>query len=130
MNATTMRMLTAVITGITAASLYLAAPAHAIPQGNVDACPSENNSGPFLLSAAVSDATSCPFAEDVRFHYNMLSDQLRASGQVEIEAHSPTTGQSYLMTCVPGSEVRGDGVRVNAIRCTGGIGDSAVVDLW
>jgi hypothetical protein len=66
----------------------------------------------------------------MRLRYNSLSDQLRASGQVQIYAYSPVTGQSYLMTCVPGAEVRGDGKKVPAARCTGGVGDSAVVDLW
>jgi hypothetical protein len=111
-----------------AASLGATASAHA--DVVLNACPQLNDSGPFLHSAAVSDVTSCPFAEDVRLHFNSLSARVRASGLVTIWAHSPTTGDSYPMNCVPGTEVRGDGARVESERCIGGVGDSAVVDLW
>ncbi|MGV1006401.1 MAG: TIR domain-containing protein [Candidatus Nanopelagicales bacterium] len=61
----------------------------------------------FATSAVGSAATSCEFAEAVRFQY---VSQPRRGTTVTLDANSPVTGKTYQMTCV------GDRV----VTCTGG----------
>jgi hypothetical protein len=107
-------------------ALTLAPPlAHADSSAMTDACPAQFSGGDYQHSTAVTDDTTCEFAESVRFNY----DEQPTRGVVtHIVAHSPKTGQNYDMRCTPGTVVNGNGDRVNAVRCTGGI--NAVVDLW
>jgi hypothetical protein len=59
-----------------------------------------NDSWPFLHSSGLN-AASCPFAEDIRYHYNQLSPEVRQRGPVQIYAHSVVTDTTYLVECVP-----------------------------
>jgi hypothetical protein len=113
---------TTMFVGFAVSCMVVVQPADADPTFN--ACPQLNNSGPMLHSLGLN-AASCEFAEDVRFHFNMYHG---GGDPIEIYAHSPVTGQSYLMTCTHGSVQNGNGTRVEAVRCEGG--DNAVVDLW
>jgi hypothetical protein len=73
----------------------------------------------------VTNETTCGFAESVRLSYNV---QPSRGVPTNIVAHSPTTGEEYPMYCTPGTVLNGNGTRVNAVRCSGGI--NAEVDLW
>jgi len=69
----------------------------------------------FATSAVGSAATSCEFAEAVRFQY---VSQPRRGTTVTLDANSPVTGKTYRMTCA------GDRV----VTCTGG--NNALIFLY
>ena len=68
-------------------------------------------------SAAGSNVTSCPFAEEVRRAY--ASDGPKSSQQRVVNAFSPVTGQNYTMTCTANGGL---------VTCVGG--NNAVVYLY
>jgi hypothetical protein len=70
-------------------------------------CETVFSNNEFATSAVGSAATSCEFAEAVRFQY---VSQPRRGTTVTLDANSPVTGKTYRMTCV------GDRV----VTCTGG----------
>jgi hypothetical protein len=78
-------------------------------------CSSNPVNVPLDNSAAGSDVTSCPFAEEVRDQY--LRQGSRAA-TVTVNVFSPVTSQSYVITCT-GNHV---------VICTGG--NNAVVYLY
>ena len=94
-------------------------------RGTTWACPPVFFNAEYPFSGAVTADTSCPFAEQVRAAYLAQSTRYVP---VNIIAYSPVTNQGYVMTCVPGTVVNGNGKIVQAMRCTGG--NDAVVDLW
>lgn len=110
-------------TAVTSTALALAPmpAAYAI----INECPSESSGGYFLHSGTASPETSCAFAENVRYRYNM---QPTRDVPIIIEGFSPVTGQSYPMNCEPGSAEIMDGSWVPSMQCRGG--NDAVVDLW
>lgn len=65
-------------------------------------------------SSAVTGATSCPFAEEVRIAY---LQQPERDASVSVRAWSPTTGEWYTMSCAGG----------DVVRCTGGDGATVYV---
>ncbi len=62
----------------------------------------------------VSSTTSCPFAQNVRAKYFSVPED-----SVEIDVFSPTTGQTYTMSCVRTE---------NRVTCRGG--NNAVVTFF
>jgi hypothetical protein len=88
-------------------------PDDAIP-ADAERCSSNPVNVP-LNNSAAGTVTSCPFAENVRDQY--VHEPLRAT-TVTLNAFSPVTDQSYLMTCT-GNHV---------VTCRGGI--SAVVYIY
>lgn len=78
-------------------------------------CPTVFSNAEFATSAVGSGATSCEFAEAVRFQY--VSQPQRGT-TVTLDANSPVTGQTYSMTCT------GDRV----VTCTGG--NNAIIYLY
>ncbi len=78
-------------------------------------CPEVFSNNEFPTSAVGSAATSCEFAEAVRFQY--VSQPQRGT-TVSLDANSPVTGQTYRMTC--------SGDRV--VTCTGG--NNALIFLY
>lgn len=77
-----------------------------LPRG-VDLCAEGEGGIEMPNVGALSDTTSCPFAEEVRIAY---LQQLDRDGEVTVEAVSPVTGDSYTMSC------RGSA----PVVCTGG----------
>jgi hypothetical protein len=78
-------------------------------------CPTVFSNTEFATSAVGSAATSCEFAEAVRFQY--VSQPGRAT-TLTLDANSPVTGQTYRMNCT------GDRV----VTCTGG--NNALIYLY
>lgn len=78
-------------------------------------CPEVFSNNEFATSAVGSAATSCEFAEAVRFQY-VSQPQRRTT--VSLDANSPVTGRTYRMTC--------SGDRV--VTCTGG--SNALIFLY
>jgi hypothetical protein len=91
------------LTLATAAVTLAAAAAVAAPGARADDCGQRVVAGP---------GTSCAFALNVRAAFIN-------HGTGQVTAYSPTTGQSYTMTCVQLRQV---------VRCTGG--DGAEVDIY
>jgi hypothetical protein len=92
--------------------------------GTTYACPTQFNGGDFRYSGAVTEETTCGFAESVRYSYDA---QPTRGVPTTVVAHSPRTDNEYPMYCTPGTVVS-NGQRVDAVRCSGG--NNAVVDLW
>ncbi|ORB15932.1 hypothetical protein BST37_08390 [Mycobacterium noviomagense] len=104
----------AMLTGLTATCLGLAAPASA-DEGFI-VCPDGH-------SGVATTVTSCEFA------HNVLRGYFNQGEPAIVVAYSPVTGEVYDMQCQPGfPALLTDGERVSAVRCVGG--NDAVVVLF
>lgn len=102
----------------TAATSTTGAPS-TTPQSPVTVPASAKSCRPAMQTAefstsAVTGATSCPFAEEVRIAY---LQQPERDASVSVRAWSPTTGEWYTMSCAGG----------DVVRCTGGDGATVYV---